>query len=104
MTVKENFTKQIENNIDSYNLTIARRENKKRNKNFTPVIGYYYWLTTKNTQPNGPKKLGPRYTGPYKAIATPTPVSVTLDLGPTNNRRQATFHVKDLKIFYNPDF
>jgi hypothetical protein len=60
------FQKIVNDNMDTYNQRTKRRENIKRNMAFKQVFKDFSWLTTKNTQPNGPKNLIQDIAGPTK--------------------------------------
>jgi hypothetical protein len=78
--VRRNILINQKNTAEKTNKTRVSAENIKMND--------LVWLTTKNSQTNGPHKFLARYFGPFKVLNKPTESTVKLDLGIINNKNK----------------
>ena len=65
-------------------------------------IGQLVWLNSQHvtTKAVGSCKMLPRWLGPFKILAKPSPINTTLDI-PPHCRIHTTFHVSMLRRAYN---
>jgi hypothetical protein len=80
---------------------MKQRADKEKIKTSIDLHDKKAWLTSKLIQPNGPKKLGPRYLGPYditKQIGTNT---FGLHI-PGKDDKDSIFNVIYLRKYYDP--
>ncbi|KAJ1171611.1 hypothetical protein NDU88_003471 [Pleurodeles waltl] len=81
-----------------YKESMKRQADKHRSEAPMYKIGDKVWLTTKNQNIEGSRKLQPRFIGPFSITAIVNPVTVKLDL-PKEYPVHTTFHVSLLKPY-----
>ena len=85
-------------NLTKTKLKTKIQADKHRTKEPPYVPGALVWLSTKNIQLEGSRKLQPRYIGPFEIDKVLNPVSVRLKL-PQDLAIHPTFHVSLIKPF-----